>query len=141
MADLAEGIAQHLTAKGLLTYDPDGTGGDTFLDDMPSTPDQAVALTLYEAPTEPDSLLGYDEPRLQVRVRGTQDATVSRDRCRAIYEELHGLGPLTLPDGTRLILCVALQHGPASLGKDANGRHEHVVNYRAEQRSVTTHRV
>jgi hypothetical protein len=142
VADLAEGIALYLTAKSLLTYGPDGTGGDTFLDDMPSAPDQAIALTLYEASnSEPDSLLGYDEPRLQVRVRGTQDATVSRDRCRAIYEELHGLGPIVLPDGTRLILCVALQHGPAALGKDANGRHEHVCNFRAEIRSVTAHRV
>lgn len=141
MADFLDGIARHLHSKGLVTYDPDTAAGDCFLDDMPSTPDQAVALTIYAAGDEPDSLLGYDEPRLQVRVRGTQDATVSRNRCAAIYDELHGLGPLTLPDGTLLILMVALQPGPAALGKDANGRHEHVVNFRGERRNVTTHRV
>lgn len=141
MADtFLDGIARHLQAQGLVDYRPDDSGGDTFLDDMPSTPDEAVALTVYDAAVEPDSKLGYDEPRLQVRVRGTQDASVSRDRCAAIYSELHGLGPVTLPDGTLLILCVALQSGPASMGKDQNGRHEHVVNFRAERRNITAHR-
>ena len=141
MADtFLDGIARHLEAHGLLSYDPADTSGDTFLDDLPSIPDVAVALTIYDAAVEPDSKLGYDEPRLQVRVRGTQDASVSRDRCAAIYSELHGLGPVTLPDGTLLILCVALQSGPASIGKDQNGRHEHICNFRAERRNITAHR-
>lgn len=141
MADaLLDGIARYLAAQSLLTYDTEGTSGDTFLDDMPSQPDQAVSLAIYEAGPEPDSLLGYDEPRLQVRVRGTQNATLSRNRCADIYSALHGLGPVTLPDGTLLILCVALQSGPAGLGKDENGRHEHVCNFRLERRNPTAHR-
>ncbi|MEU0199132.1 MULTISPECIES: minor capsid protein [unclassified Streptomyces] len=141
MADLLDGLARHLQARSLLTYDLTGPGGDCFLDAIPQTPDEAVVLTAYDDAREPDSLLGYDEPRVQVRVRGTSDPRVSRQRCAAIRDELHGLGPITLPDGTRLILSVALQGGPASIGRDENGRHEHVCNFRMEIRNASTHRV
>lgn len=142
MADLLDGLARHLADKGLVTFETAPTpGGDCFIDTMPSTPDEAVTLSTYDDAREPDSLLGYDEPRVQVRVRGTSDPRVSRERCKAIRSELHGLGPVTLPDGTELILSVALQGGPVSMGTDANGRHEHVCNFRMEHRSVTTHRL
>lgn len=138
--DLLDGIARHLAERGLVTYDPTGTAGNCFIETMPSTPDEAVALTIYDGGGEPDSLLGYDEPRMQVRVRGTRDPRVSRARCHAIRSELHGLGPVVLPGGTELILSVCLQPAPASLGVDANQRHEHVANFRMEIRAVTAHR-
>lgn len=139
MADFLDGIARHLDALSLVTYDPEGAGGDCFLDDMPSGPDTAVAITSYQAGVEPDSLLPYDEPRIQVRTRDL-DPTAARTRCKALYDELHGLGPVDLPDGTRLILCVALQGGPTAIGKDQTGRTEYVCNFRAEHLSVTAHR-
>lgn len=139
MADFLDGIARHLHLKNLLAYDPDGSGGDTFLDDMPSGPDAAVAITSYQTGVEPDSLLPYDEPRIQVRTRDT-DPTAARTRCASIYSELHGLGPVDLPDGTRLILVVALQGGPTAIGKDQNGRMEYVANFRAEHRTPSAHR-
>lgn len=139
MADLLDGIARHLDALSLVTYDPEGADGDCFLDDMPSGPDKAVAITSYQSGVEPDSLLPYDELRIQVRTRDL-DPTEARTRCAAIYSQLHGLGPIDLPDGTRLILCVALQGGPTAIGKDQNGRMEYVANFRAEHRNVTAHR-
>lgn len=139
MADLLDGLARHLQTRSLLAYDPEGVTGDTFIDTMPPTPDEAVTLTGYGG-GESDSLNPYDEPRVQVRVRGTADPRVSRQRCEAIRSELHGLGPVTLPDGTRLILCVAMQAAPQSMGRDEAGRHEHVVNVRAEIRQATAHR-
>lgn len=141
MADLLTGIAQHLTARGIVVYDPDGTTGNCFLESLPSRPGTAVVLTIYDAAIEADSKLGYDEPRMQVRVRGGPDPSVSRLLCKAIRDELHGLGPVTLPDGTLLILSIALQAAPASLGVNTNGEHEHIVNLRMEIRDVTTHRV
>jgi len=96
-------------------------------------------LTLYGGP-EPDSKLPYDEPSLQLRVRGGPDPRPSRARAEAIRSELHGLGPVTLPDGTLLLSCIAEQAAPASMGVDQSGRHEHVVNFRLEVLSRTTHR-
>lgn len=46
MADLLDGLARYLDAAGLLTYDPDGVEGDTFIETMPPAPDEAVALAL-----------------------------------------------------------------------------------------------
>ncbi|MFB7029674.1 MULTISPECIES: minor capsid protein [unclassified Streptomyces] len=131
--DLLDGLARYLAERGLVAYTPGGDLTDTcFLEHMPSGPDEAVALTIYDAAGEPDSLLPYDEPRVQVLVRGTTDPRVSRRRCRAIRAALHGLGPVVLPDGTELTLSVCLQGDAASLGVDENGRHEHVANFRME---------
>ena len=138
MADLAEGIAEYLQAAGLLVYDPDGVTGDTFIDTMPPQPDAAVALTLYGA-GEPDATQDDDEVSLQVRCRGTSDPRPSKQRSAAIYSQLHGLSQTVLPDGTYLILCIA-QQTTSALGMDANGRHEHVVNYRINYSSTTEHR-
>lgn len=140
MADLHDGFARHLAAVGLVTYDPDGTGDtDTFFDVMPSSPDAAVCLTVYGgAPV--DSLLPYDSPSLQVRVRAPASARAqARTRAWAIYRELHGLGPVTLEDGTRLLLAVANQT-PGSMGQDDTGRLDYVVNFALELYAPSTHR-
>ncbi|THA82724.1 minor capsid protein [Streptomyces sp. A0592] len=137
--DLLHGVALYLHERDLVTYTPDDVGGDLFMEGMPSTPDQCVVLTGYGGP-EPDSLLPYDQPRVQIRVRGTTDPRVSRRRAKAIRSELHGLGPVILPDGTNVISCHALQAAPESLGADDNRRFEHVVNFEFETRETTVHR-
>jgi len=136
---LLDGLAHHLHARGLVSYRPETTGGDCFLEHLPPTPDQVVGLWLYGG-REPDALNPWDEPSLQARVRGTRDARISRARAEAIYAEMHGLGPLLLPDGTWLQLAVAVQSGPVPLGPDQNGRHEHVVNVRLDVERPTMHR-
>lgn len=139
--DLLDGLARYLAERGLVTYVPGGGATeDCFLEFMPSSPAEAVALTVYDGGTEPDSLLPYSEPRVQVRVRGTTDPRVSRSRCTAIFSALHGLGPVILPGGTSLVLSVSIQGAPTSLGVDENQRHEHVCNFRMEIRLPTAHR-
>lgn len=139
--DLLDGLARYLAERGLVTYTSGGDlTDDCFLEHMPPEPDEAVVLTVYDDRTEPDSLLPYDEPRVQVRVRGTIDARTSRSRCAAIRSHLHGLGPVILPDGTNLISSVSIQAAPASMGIDDNQRHEHVVNFRMEIRQTSVHR-
>ncbi|MDT0432806.1 minor capsid protein [Streptomyces salyersiae] len=127
MADVLDGIARHLAAAGLLTYDPTGVGGDCFIESMPPAPDAAVCLSLYDGP-QPEARDEADTPRLQIRVRGGPDPRVSRARCTALYRALHGLTGVVLPDGTWLILAAA-RGTPAPMGTDSTGRHEHVVNF------------
>ncbi|GAA1977414.1 minor capsid protein [Kitasatospora viridis] len=138
MTDPLDGIAQYLAGLGLLTYDPTGASGDTFIDSMPPAPDAAVALTLYGS-GEPDPLAAEDEVSLQVRIRGGPDPRVSRRRSQAVYSVLHGASGLALPDGTWLVLAIA-QQTPTALGIDQNGRHEHVVNYRLTVTNPTVNR-
>ena len=139
MADLLDGIARLLADTGHGTYDPTGTTGDVFAETMPATPDAAVCLTLYDGDEAPDALNAYDTPRLQVRVRGGPDPRVSRARAQAIYSELHGLTETTLPDGTWLILAAA-RGTVAPMGRDATGRHEHVLNLDMHVSAPTKHR-
>lgn len=138
MADLVDGLLTYLAARDLLTYDPEGVTGDAFSDVVPASPDELVCLTLYGgAPV--DSLLPYDTPNVQVRTRAQTDPRIARARAWAIYNELNGLGPCDLPDGTRLILTVANQT-PQFLGQDDTGRPEYVVNFSLEVHAPSVHR-
>lgn len=134
MADLHDGIARYLADQGLVTYP-----GDVFFDLSPASPDAAVTLTVYGgAPV--DSKLPYDSPSLQVRVRAPAiDRAQARTRAQALYGALHGLGPITLPDGTRLLLAVANQ-SPGSMGQDDLGRIEYVFNLALETYAPSAHR-
>ncbi|MBZ6258128.1 minor capsid protein [Streptomyces olivaceus] len=125
MADLTDGIARYLDGLDLLTYDPTGVTGDTFVGTMPAKPDRAVSLTLY-GPSTTEARDDADTARLQVRVRGDNDPRTSERRCLALRDALHGLAGVELPDGTWLVLATAPR--PSPLGPDANGRHEHVTN-------------
>ncbi|GHB98609.1 MULTISPECIES: minor capsid protein [Streptomyces rochei group] len=125
MADLTDGIARYLASLDLLTYDPTGVTGDTFVGTMPAKPDRAVSLTLY-GPATTDAPDDADVARMQIRVRGNDDPRTSERRCRAIRDALHGLAGVELPGGTWLVLATAPI--PSPLGADANGRHEHVTN-------------
>lgn len=124
MADVTDGIARYLAALDLLTYDPTGTTGDTFVGTMPAGPDAAVSLTLFGAAT-PEARDDADTASLQIRVRGTTDPRVSERRALALRDALHGLAGVELPDGTWLVLATAPR--PSPMGADANGRHEHVT--------------
>ncbi|NML50538.1 hypothetical protein HHL19_12795 [Streptomyces sp. R302] len=127
MPDLLDGIARYLAAEGLLTYDPNSTSGDTFVETMPPAPDAAVSLALYDAGPQQARDDDIDQ-RLQVRVRGGPDPRVSRARAQAIYAALNGLTNTQLPDGTWAVL-IAARGIPAPMGADSSGRHEHVTNY------------
>jgi hypothetical protein len=141
--DLLDGLARYLHGQGLAVYDPTGAveaaDWSLFLEAMPPQGDLVIGLWLYAA-GESDAANPWDETNLQVRVRAGEDPRVSRARAKAIYDRLHGLGPLTLPDGTWLQLAVGTQGGPIPLGPDSNGRHEHTVNFRIEFDSPSLNR-
>ena len=137
---LLEEIARLLEELGLGRYQPSGTNGDIVLGAMPDTPDQVVVLA-RTAGVESDARLGYDEPMVQVRVRGTAGDPVSGEaRAQAIYDAVHGLSSRSLPGGTWLVLSVGTQGGPVFVSRDPDGRDEWVVNLRMELRRPTTNR-
>jgi hypothetical protein len=138
---LVDEFARLLHLRGLGTYRSDGTaGGDVYLGVMPNEPEACVAVARYPGP-ESDGRLGYDEPRIQVRVRAARgDVTVAEDRAQDIYDDLHGLTSTRLPLGTYLVSLLGVQGGPAYIGQDEQGRAEYVVNFRAHLRRQTTQR-
>jgi hypothetical protein len=100
-----------------------------YLGRLPDAPDRALALASYPVAADPwltDSIVG-----VQVRVRGTTAPDVARDLASAVFDALHGLHDVELGTGTDRALWVRMivwQSG-ASLGPDANGRHERTENY------------
>lgn len=141
---IAVAVARYLDELGIVTFDETGVTGDCFIANMPTGPNEAVALTPSGGiPT--DSHHGYDEPTLQARVRSTTDPRPGYVRARRIYSALVGLHAVTLDGGgddeVYVIRTTAQQSDPASIGVDDVGRHEFVVNFAFRIRSRTTHRV
>ena len=131
---LLEQYAVLAEERGLGLYRPDSAGGSIFLGRLPDRPDLAVAIARY-AGGESDARLGYDDLRLQFRVRGPHgDYTVGEDLAQRVYDELHGLPSRYLPDGTWMVDLVGLQTGPADIGPDEHHRPEWTVNFRSEVR-------
>lgn len=136
---LAVEVAQYLAAQiAGLSFSLTETTGNIFIDSMPATPDEAVAVKSFGGP-EASTKAGYAEPQIQVITRGTQDPRTGSDRADEIYAALHGLRHTTLPGGTVVIRCAGIQSAPVSLGEDQNGRHEFSLNFQLETRLQTTH--
>jgi hypothetical protein len=136
---LSEELALLLQQRGHGVYDPAGATSTIYLGTLADTPDVAVALAQYPAGVS-DSLLGLDETRWQLRVRGTQDYRTGETLAQALYDDLVGLQTV-MPGGTVLQLCYGVQAGPQYLGMDARRRHEFVLNLALTLRRVTAHRV
>lgn len=130
---ISEGLAIYLQSRGFGSYrdvdNPIVSSVGIFIDAMPSSPAQAICITEYGG-MDADSKLPWDEPRIQFRVRGTEDPLVSRSVAQQIYDLFHGMGVTDLPDGSHIQLMRGLHAGPVYLGIDSTGRrHEHVVNF------------
>jgi hypothetical protein len=128
-----DNLARWLALRGLGVYDPTGAAQtadwSVFPDDMPDSPNLVIGLFQYPGEAYPDAGQPWEDVRVQIRVRGTADPTLSRSRAQAIYNAVHGLGPLELPAGLWLQLAVAVNAGVFGLGRDPSGRHEHVCNF------------
>lgn len=140
MSTITEEFAQLLHNLGIGVYDTTSSTGDIFLTSAPDTPDSAIAIARYGG-SEADSLLGWDSPSVQVRIRGDNvDPRIAENRAQRVYDALQGLASRYLPNGTWLLLCVGTNSGPAYMGRDLKGRFEFVCNFRIEIRNASAQR-
>lgn len=140
MSDPLEEFARLLGALGIGVYEPTTPNGNVFLGELPDAPDLAVAIATYPG-GEADARLGYDELRVQFRVRGAHgDYRTGRALAQRIYDELHGMPSRYLPGGTWMVDLVGLQSGPIDVGKDVKHRPQWTVNFRSEVRNQSVHR-
>ena len=133
------GIALYLHAAGAGILNETGSTGTIYLFHLPASPDSIISL--FPAPGAPSSgTFGYDNPSIQIRVRGTNDPRVAYNKAAEIYALLHGLHQVTLPDGTWLLKCLGMSSGPVPMGTDNNGRYEFVLRFDTEIENITIHR-
>ncbi len=136
---LEVGLAKHLDDQGVLTFDETGVSGNTFLNVLPSEPDEAVGIYGQGGP-QPSPKFVEQDGDVQFLVRGTRDPRTAQSLAESIFNELQGLDHITLPDGTELIEIHSLQAKPIHIGRDDNGRHKFSLNYRARHEAETKHR-
>lgn len=138
-------VGRYLDAQGVIDLDEEGVGGNTFLFAMPSDPDVAVMLNPTGGVGLDDQGSPYDEPSLQVMVRGNpHDPRSAQDLIKAIYEALVGLHRIKLdPGGTQeayVVRVLALQSDPANLGRDDNERFQFSQNFTFHIHKTTANR-
>jgi len=133
---ISKGLAKYLHNLNLGVYSETLAGATIACEYLPPTPDIITMLRTYTG-IATDAKLGYDTYGVQVFVRGANaDPRPVEIRAMAAYNALHGIGNVTLPEGTELINCYAMQP-PFSLGVDANGRHGYAFNLSCEIRNAT----
>lgn len=123
---LLSSIGQYLQEKGVGKWTSPWAATDTAIsvDVYPSSPDKAIAMTLYpvSSPGGTDMVMG-----LQLRIRGKPgNRTEDKDILDKAEDALHGLSGITwagIP-----IVHVELRSG-AYLGTDGNNRNDHSQNY------------
>lgn len=145
--NLETALARYLAANVTdVDFDETGVTGNTFTDSMPDAPALAVAITGSGGiPWAGHGSLPVDEPTVQIRVRSERfDPRPGKKLAWAIYHALVGMTATTLDPGgdaeVYVSRCLALQTGPASIGRDGNDRPEFVVNFAFRVRALSAHR-
>ena len=122
-------LAQYIHDQGYGVWDPTGPNGNIFVENMPDTADNAIAL-ISSGGSPPDVGGLVSRPTIQVLVRGNRSADETFTLAAAILAQLHGHHDTRLVvGGTRIMLCRARQSEPIFLGRDANGRFDYSINF------------
>lgn len=142
---LAVALARYLpTIVVDLTFRETEPGGNLFIAHLPDKPDRAVAITPTGGP-EQAAKAPTDTPTVQFRVRSAKgDPRSGFVRATAIYDALAYLTSTVIDEGgdaeTLVHSVIPMQSAPASIGEDAKGRHEWVLNFRLRVHHPTRHR-
>lgn len=132
MSKLADGLAKAIGNEdgfsGVvgLNYEA-GAGGNVFVGFLPARPNRIVAV-IPSGGYEADSGLPYDEPTVQIVVRGDEDAAWALDMWDKVYDVVQGMAAVTLPNGLYVVSILAQQSGPVHIGKDDSGRVQYGMN-------------
>lgn len=132
-SDLLLGIAALLDGQSVATY-RDGTAyaaGETAIvfGELPSTPDRAIALALYNGPAD-EVTQNLSHPRLQLMFRGSPGLPLDAgDLADAAFGVLHGI---THRDYGLAHLVQSLRVTAVPLGVDGNRRTMRADNYQLD---------
>lgn len=135
--NLATGIGELLHTANVGKWNVPFTAADTAItiDALPSTPDKAIALTLYDVEHMggTDTVMGA-----QFRVRGTpNNRTTAKDILDLLFDALHDREHVII--GGVSVVRIWWQSG-TPLGTDTANRQEYTANYYIQLTRSGTHR-
>lgn len=123
-------LAERLHAAGVATWNPAGvyTPGQTgiTLAVMPTAPDRAVVLTVYERDEHTDPALTDERVRVQVRVRTAKGRP---DGADTLAEAVHAVLRAHHVTWSGVLITRVHRVSYLPLGLDSNGRPEVSMNY------------
>lgn len=129
VSEITKAVAQYLDDVGVANYYPDVfpptiTGPVVSIKRLPKSPDDAVAVTVYDVD---DALIVPGTwVSVQLRFRTSGSRTSVDDLADAVFEHLHFLHRF---DMAGVLIQRARRINMASLGPDENGRDERADNY------------
>lgn len=134
---LIHSLARHLaTTTGALTYQGSGAGAPIHVDQLPTTPDHAVAVSLY--PVDDNTGHTTTTVGVQFRIRGRPNQRSDvKDTADLIHDTLHDWTGGDL-DGIPVIRC--WQQSGGTLPVDGNNRQHITRNYYLTLTRETRHR-
>jgi hypothetical protein len=129
---VASAVARWLHAQGLGVYQPDGSGGDVFVDTLPSAPGEAIMVTSTGGmAVDGGQEWRWSTPSVQLLARGSTDPRSSSSRLSRVAAAIVTLAGTTWVDETgtlRIDGARAVQGEPVRVGPDEGGRHRHSLN-------------
>lgn len=129
---LCRGLIDYLVMLGLLTWRPDASYPATyqavaaFILTWPTGPDRIATFAPYQIADDPDQAMSTIGVQIRTRWAGSNPRAVL-NYSGAIFDALHGLGPLELPGGVRISQC--LRRSSVSMGQDSSQRWSWADNY------------
>lgn len=128
---LTNEMAEFLDNQGLGTFDINTSNGDIYVMTMPSSPDDIICL-YQRGGLVADGKLGYDNPKIQIMVRGVQLIT-TQQKAQDVYNIFQGFhGKSFITNGIHIVNCIGEQSAPNFIGKDTNRRFEFSLNFTLE---------
>ena len=125
-------IAKYLDSIGLGIFDETGVSGTIYIACLPQTPDEIFAIYPTGGGVS-DGKLQYDNPTIQIIVRGTANPITAVSKAQAIYDKLQGFHhDYFIAGGYWILNCIGLQSQPIHIGRDETGRHEFSLNFQLE---------
>lgn len=126
-------IAQYIEDQTLGTFDATGITGNIFLETLPDAEKQgsAIYIALYSTGGyQSGGKLAYDDPTVQIIVRGGLNPLLAWSKAQSIYNLLHGFSQgQFMAGGQWIVNCQGMQSGPINLGPDENRQHRFSLNF------------
>lgn len=123
-------VAEFLHDHGVGRFVPNGTGGNIFINAMPSQPNEAIAIYATGGPAI-DPSNEYVGRAIQILIRTVQnDPRPGEKMAQAVIDLLKGFNSDYLTAGGNYIVDIDVQQdGPNNIGMDDNKRYEFSQNF------------